>query len=348
MKSGVTLFAVGDPHCGNLAPSCRDADDYLLVCLRKMSFFFEKIHQCEKGYGLVPGDLWDNWRNDSDVLNPVLDLNWPCAAGHLVFAVPGQHDLPGHNISSIHRSSFQTLLLSGKIQFSGGSRLIRDVRFDWCLSMYAWKQPWSRLLRNPPTRNVILAHKPTWLKPISPGQKPDHAVALLDKYPHCQLMVLGDNHAGFMVQQQSDGKYESYHTANIKDGTSFPFGDGERYLLNPGSLMRITRAQTGHVPGYFEINSKEIVWHVLPITDAILNRVRVKGDEDPVADSNTTDFVKQLTSLTTNKPMHLKVSEVAERFAKKSPLRTEVYEFLALALNADPKEKRVYSQTEDL
>ena len=207
------LIVAGDLHAGNLKPECRD-DDYLDTLCGKV----EQIAKLQAVYGcpvVFPGDLFDFWKADSVLLNRLLAV-WPTGP---VLGVPGQHDLPQHNLELLEKTGFQTLVRSGKL-------------FDVSAGEYAhagytvFGAAWDMVPATPDCSNaaVLVWHVTTWEKPFAPGQKPGEATRLLKANKGWDLIVTGDNHQTFECQ------------------------DGNRSLLNAGSVMRKTSDQIDHRP----------------------------------------------------------------------------------------------------
>lgn len=213
------LIVGGDLHAGNLKPDCRD-DDYLDALLEKIAFFskLQRLYGCPI---IFPGDLFDQWKADSVLLNKLLKV-WPKG---VVLAVPGQHDLPQHNIELQEKTAFQTLVLAGKIQDVASTPYVGE-RVTVCGRAWGGEEPHEA---HPAAiaGKVLVWHVTTWEKPFAPGQKAGEATRLLKANKGWGLIVTGDNHQTFECK------------------------DGNRLLLNAGSVMRMRSDQIDHKPCVF-------------------------------------------------------------------------------------------------
>jgi len=207
------LIVAGDLHAGNLKPECRD-DDYLDTLCDKL----EQIAKLRRLYGcpvVFPGDVFDNWNQNTTLLNRVMRA-WPTG---IVLGVPGQHDLPQHNVELQEKTAFENLVLNGRL------RDVAKCPFDYT-GIFICGAAWGTQPPPYPEDNVgvLVWHVTTWEKPFAPGQKPGEATRLLKANKGWDLIVTGDNHQTFECQ------------------------DGNRQLLNAGSVMRMRSDQIDHRP----------------------------------------------------------------------------------------------------
>jgi len=209
------LIIAGDLHAGNLSPECR-TDNYLDTLCGKL----EWLSGLQARYGcpvVLPGDVFDGWNATSTLLNRLLAV-WPKGE---VLAVPGQHDLPQHNLELIEKTGFQTLCLAGRIR-DVSEEPYEDTRF------YVIGRAWNGVVPKHKyvdiLPQVLVWHVTTWEKPFAPGQKPGEATRLLKAKRDWDLIITGDNHQTFECR------------------------DGKRSLLNAGSVMRMRSDQIDHRP----------------------------------------------------------------------------------------------------
>lgn len=181
----------------------------------------QKKHDCPV---LVAGDLFHHWKPSPFLLQwALINLPWQMTC------IPGQHDLPQHNLDLILKSGMGVLRAANKIGVISqhkamplGDVYVEGFPFGSVLS--------ASELPMPPNmdRRVALAHVMTYRrrKPY-PGCQADNATSILNKMTGFDLIVTGDNHETFVVE------------------------NGEGILVNPGSLMRMTAAQVDHEPCVF-------------------------------------------------------------------------------------------------
>src|SRR6056297_2062704 len=101
-NGGPTFACIADVHWRGTAPICR-TDDFVLAQKRKMSF----VKGLCNHYGLklfVAGDFFDKSIPSIKTIINAID----CLPDQ-VEIIPGQHDLPNHDINSIDRSGLAIL-----------------------------------------------------------------------------------------------------------------------------------------------------------------------------------------------------------------------------------------------
>ena len=258
------LVLLGDLHIGDLHPPCR-TDNYLETLRGKLYQIRKLQMSMDNPVVLQAGDVFDNWKQSPYVLTKAIEY-LPDA----MWCIPGQHDLPQHNMKQIERSAFQTVMASEKCYFLDGLR-IGDIRMEGF--------PWGSELKEPrecTNFNIAVMHISTWMKPYMPDQKPGHAKGLLDRATHMgwDLLVTGDNHETFVVENE--------------DGV----------LINPGSLMRMRANQIKHKPCVFTFDTEVGTYeqHFLDIDRAAVTREHVEIEKAHKKRMNA--FVESLKNTT--------------------------------------------------
>lgn len=234
----VDAILTADWHIRATTPECR-LDDFLSAMWQKVEAVFSlaQTHQCPI---LIAGDIghrsqWPNW-----LIEKFIHLINKYKV--IIIAIPGQHDLPQHNLDLRHRSAYGILVEGKHIQ--------EPALNDWALIAGF---PFGIRLKHSEI-NIAMAHqmviegKPDW-----PGQQAYNAAGLLKKFPEYRLILTGDNHKAFVI------KYKN------------------RLLVNPGSLMRTTATQVEHKPRVYlwntEKNKVELVY--LPIDPDAVDRSHI-------------------------------------------------------------------------
>ena len=208
------LIIAGDLHIGDWQPECR-TDNYLDAILQKISWLAKLQVKYQFAPIVFPGDLFNHWKADSELLNMIL-LLWP----KKVLAIPGQHDLPQHNLELQLKTAFETMVLTGRVV--DVSKTPHDLNNGFAVQGCAWgREPGSPVAG---MDNVLVWHTTTWEKPFAPGQKAGAATRLLKKYDAFDLIITGDNHQNFVIT------------------------DGRRKLVNAGSVMRMRSDQKNFQP----------------------------------------------------------------------------------------------------
>lgn len=230
MKKADAIFCA-DLHLRDDQPVCR-TDDYFEAQVKKIRFIDELAIEYDCPV-LVAGDIFHKAKSSKALeigLINNLEATWN--------GIPGNHDLPGHNIDKLFDSSLGVLAAAETME-------IRPTPLD-VIEKYKWKG-----------RTIGLIHKLVHADvKIMAGDKviSYSAKKLLKENPDCDVIVSGDNHQTFVVKE------------------------GKQLLVNPGSMMRMTADQQNHKPSIFlyyaKSNTVEQVF--LPIKKDVISREHVE------------------------------------------------------------------------
>jgi DNA repair exonuclease SbcCD nuclease subunit len=223
---------------------------------------------------ICAGDIFDKYKEDTELVNYMIKRlrHFKC-----IYAIPGQHDLPNHNLKQINRSSFQTLVLS---------KVIKHLSYEKCNGLELYGFPYSIPLA-PPTAGghepdpdclqVAVVHDYVWI----PGHSFDDKLAPKEKKVSRKrlrekgynVIVYGDNHKGF-----------SYQT-------------GATTIFNCGTLMRRKSDEENYRPMVGLLHSNgEVQEHFLEIgSDCHLTKE--EAAEKPEEDFDMTVLAKELAKL---------------------------------------------------
>lgn len=213
-------------------------------------------------------------------------IRWFRELDRCVCMIPGNHDLENHNINRIDNSSISVLAAA-----------IPNV----ILCPTELEKISSSVIGG---REVGIVHK------LLHGDTPikahgksisSNAKTLLKKNPEYDVIISGDNHQTFVVE------YEG------------------RLLVNPGSMMRTTAAQTEHRPCVFLYNaeSNAVEPHYFDIEKEAVTReyIDIKNKHNKRMD----DFVTKLQS---NIELGLDYEKNVERHIKAHKIRKSVQEIV--------------------
>jgi len=170
-----------------------------LYHLRSLS----QAHECPI---IVAGDVLHHWWGCERNLTL---LNWAtkflCEFDHGIFAIPGQHDMPNHNIASMGKSAFTTLVNSGAfLPLKGFSNVFPESEH---IAVHA--QPYGSPLPKPTPgmTNVLVSHRMVWnAKPYPDAPESGNVDAIAEECAGYDLLVFGDNHRGFHKSYTIGGK----------------------------------------------------------------------------------------------------------------------------------------------
>lgn len=171
---------------------------------------------------IVAGDIFHKWMCPPELINFAME-NMPPN----VWVIPGQHDIPNHNMEDIERSAYRTLVRAGVVK-----ELQEPLtQFDtWNLAVYPF--PWGSKITPAPVgkhdqwTRLCVAHSYVWKGKASyegapPKQEVRRYYLNLEGY---DAAVFGDNHKRF-----------------YDEGGPCP-------IFNPGTFIRRKSDEIDHKP----------------------------------------------------------------------------------------------------
>lgn len=230
------------------APICR-IDDYWKALTKKIEWLNElqQKHDCPI---LDGGDLFDKKYK----VHPSHDLiGW--AIRNLpepFYTVPGNHDLPGKSIDNYENSAMSVLEDADVLKVPYPDSIDNnDLHFIYSFPWGVEINQDSLIGKGPYGKNIALIHAMVYKKDLPfPGCEGYSAQEVMDLLPSFDLIVCGHHHQTFTHQ------------------------DGNRLLVNPGSLMRNDADQIKHKPcvflWYAEDNTVKPVY--VPIEQGVISR----------------------------------------------------------------------------
>lgn len=238
----VDAIICSDLHLTEQTPICR-TDDYIRAQRNKLNFIsdLQKQYKCPV---LCAGDIFDHWKPSPWLISFALQ--------HLpdqLIAIPGQHDLPHHNLELIEKSGFWALMQAERILYR--IKIFNKLGFALYALPFGMKVPEKSPIEDVKDKKILMLHQLTWQKEPWTGADPKvNARKLLKDNPDFDLIITGDNHQAFTEE------YEG------------------RLLINPGSMMRSTADQIDFRPRVYlweaESKTAEIVY--LPIESGVVTR----------------------------------------------------------------------------
>lgn len=278
MKKVDAIFTA-DWHIRNDTPVCR-TDDFLKAMYNKIMYILS-IQDKYKCPIFVAGDVFNKPRR----LSKRDDNFWIDVfkqATNDIIIIPGNHDLPDHNINEYSDSSLAIL----------ENAIDNVVVYKTILETIATVGTGN-------TRNIGMIHKMIHRdNPLKVNDKciSKKAAAVLRANSKYDIIISGDNHETFVEE------YEN------------------RILVNPGSLMRTTAAQIDHKPCIFlyEESSNTVEQHFLPIKKEVVSRDHIdkEKEEDERMQSYVSkmrDDVEMTLSYKNNMKEELMVNKISEK-----------------------------------
>lgn len=256
-NNSASAILCADVHLRSDIPIGR-IDNYSDAMFKKLSFILNlsKEHNCPI---LVAGDLgnkpssqgWPPW-----LFEKVISL---LKGYQPLICIPGQHDLPNHQLEQWKESGIGVLHSAGVIKLLTGEQYVNQINnfsivtfpygFPLCGSEFGSEIPTNLIAM---THQMIIEDKELW-----PGQIAPKGNELLRKFPEYSLILSGDNHIPFVCE------YEG------------------RFLVNPGSMMRNTTTQQNHKPRVYlwYAEEKRVEPVFLPIQDNVFDLQYIEQQE---------------------------------------------------------------------
>lgn len=251
-----SLAIISDLHLSERAPICRKTEDWF----GDMGHYLGTVaaycreHECPLA---IAGDVFHRFNPSPKLVNFAVEI----LDGVQVLMIPGQHDLPNHQIERVGESGFYSLNLhSNFVDLS--SKKWQGCGFQVGRGFEVFGAGWGQSLPRP-TEAVAASRKPVgivhrymWDKEAKFHGAPDELHVsnshFEEEFERYHLIVVGDNHQ----------RWERWSKAPAQT------------ILNPGSFMRrdIGQAPPNHSPAFFVLNEDgSVCQHDLEDIDEIKN-----------------------------------------------------------------------------
>ena len=224
----VISLVTGDWHLREDVPLCR-TDDYWSTQWGKVKFISELQEKYECPV-IHSGDLFHHWKPSPYLLSTTIK-NIP----KKFFTIYGNHDIPQNSMEMKEKSGLETLSISGAITIIPGDY---GISFDQI-----------KPIEIEGIGEVILWHGMAYQGKM-PFEGCEYLESkkllrkLVDKFPEIKVVITGHNHQTFT---------EEYSAV---------------FLINPGSIMRITSDQKEHEPVVFLLHEDYTISEVkIPLAD---------------------------------------------------------------------------------
>jgi len=203
-----------DIHLQHTCPPARAAEPSWYECMKRQLWQLDDVASKHQAPIILAGDIFDRWNAPPELVNFAIS-HMP--SNHC-YAIPGQHDLPHHNIADVERTSYETLRLSGAIisLLGGGHHAIRPIEllsvhdhpaivvhpFPWGAQLHPLEYNGPPKINNNKIIHLAVVHSYIWTEGNSyPGAPEEQKLGAYKK----QLVgyhaaVFGDNHKGFLCK----------------------------------------------------------------------------------------------------------------------------------------------------
>ena len=253
---------MSDMHLRFDRPVCR-TDDYVQAQTNKLKYVRDYIFKNIIQYVLHGGDLFDYWKASPELINYAMQ-NLP----HQVITAAGQHDLPQHSMDLIGKSGIGVLRESDYIYMGAVNHEQKTLNCNIQVVNFGGTVP--TCIERTKEPHILIIHKFLWdtKTPFSDAQS--NAEAFLRKHDCFDLILSGDNHTPFVLQ------------------------DGHRLLVNPGSMMRMESSQKDYEPGFYVWDSEtfELEFCAFPIDKEAVTDMHIITKEQK--DQRIEEFTNKL------------------------------------------------------
>jgi len=251
----IAIFC-SDIHLSLTPPVWRSAEPDWLEAQKRPLLELQQLKDKYNCPIFCAGDVFDKWNSPAELINFALEYLPD------MYAIPGQHDLPLHNLNDIKKSAFWTLIKAGKIIHNKSETdkiivgpPIRIEAFSYGIKIEPIKKEESdkRIL-------ICLAHQYVWIKGYSYPNVPKENVLynLQKQLKGYEIAVFGDNHKHFYTSMENTQVWNCGALIRRKS-------DEKDYrpcvgLLTAGGHIKIHYldiSQDKHLTNYDNINSKE-------------------------------------------------------------------------------------------
>ena len=252
-KGKVIGILCADIHLRDDVPLAR-TDDYWKAQQDKFIYILDLSHKYECPI-FIAGDIFEKARSSQFLEQwAISTIREHCIMD--IFVVPGQHDLPNHNIDLYDKSSLCVLESAGVIKVAKvpcndektvGHHEVSGIRIGMMHTM---------------------VYK---VDPIHESVGGAKASVLLKRFKEYDILLTGDNHKTFTYMDKD-----------------------KRILVNPGSMMRMDADQMRHKPTVFLLHDDGLIGEVyLPIL--VQNAVtREHIEKKEVLDTKVQTFIKRI------------------------------------------------------
>jgi hypothetical protein len=271
------LIFAADLHLRDDCPACRERDEYFPAQERKLKFIHDLVLD-NSATLLVAGDIFDTTGNDKNGYWKPTPWLISLAARYLprgTIVVPGQHDIVGHSIKELGKTGLQTLQETGVVFIlTGGLRRCLDRSRGVLEAVYGWA--FGEEAQNPPKGDegvkILMWHRLTCLKTQPwPGADAETTHAVQKDHPDYNIILVGDNHQQF----------------SVKDGEG-------KWIVNPGSLMRMSSDQADFEPAVFGWKEDGTVTRIpLPIEQGVVKETTRPGKEKAARDKRMEAYIQR-------------------------------------------------------
>ena len=275
MTDNLKFISCGDWHITDKRPKNRKDEDYFSTVLSKIKNIFDCAIQQDIKVIVQPGDFFDSHKASDFIKQKLISmlLFYKHTHGIEVLTIFGQHDLRWHS-SLINNTPLMVLHKAGAVVL-----LNKDKPVTYGNTTFH-AASWNDEIKQPldlNKTNVLVTHRMIVKDKLWKAQEDfEYGPNLFRKYKY-NIYIVGDNHQSFTF------------TVNPKNKPA-------RHLVNCGSLMRSTSAQTEHKPCVYlcDTNDSTIQQHFIPIIPSNEIMDLNKLEEEKRKSKELEEFIKAM------------------------------------------------------
>ncbi len=250
MTEALALFC-SDLHLTSQVPSCREAFGWLGAQESMLQVLIDTANKADVPL-CIAGDIFHKPKEEPVVESLIIRMLNKLKRG--CYAIPGQHDLPGHSIKRIQESSYNVLVQTGLVTHCPQYEPLKQQQAVLHSIPYGAEIPFPEYVYN---NLILMAHQMVYtVEPFPGAPESGNVSAIYKKLKHYRMAVFGDNHQGFI------------HTKK------------DKIILNCGVAIQRTRAEIDYIPHcYLLLSDFTIKKMALPTTTKFVKKVDSKTDE---------------------------------------------------------------------
>jgi len=195
MRQAPIAIFISDLHLSLTAPIWRSEEPNWFEAMERP---LKEIRDLQEEYDIpvfCAGDIFHVYYCTPELINFALE-----ALPERLYAIPGNHDLPDHNLNELRRSAFWTLVQSHKI-----TCLAEYETADYYMNLV----PYGQAIKPPPDRvqdktRILLTHRYVWIDGFNykGATEESRASNQKDVFSY-DISVFGDNHTPFTIRNKS-------------------------------------------------------------------------------------------------------------------------------------------------
>lgn len=239
MKKTIAILC-SDLHLRHTVPPARAAEPDWYAAMGRV---LDQLRNTQKAHGgcpiIVAGDIFHKWNSPAELINWAI-ANMPPD----VFTIPGQHDLPFHNLHDIEKSAYWTLVAAGAIKHISESQYIGDAANKLLAHPFAWGVEMELLAehRKMPVLHLAVVHayihKGGSSKHVGASDE-DHIDAYAERLKGFDVAVFGDNHYPFIEKTSTGCTVVNSGGMMLTSSDSKGGSPGFSLLFNDGTVERV-------------------------------------------------------------------------------------------------------------